>query len=166
VLGVSFISEVLDFHLTPAIRFRAELLLGIVLIGLAYFPLTAQSSAPGWALAAMRQRPWLLGFLGLAVGSGQAPTAVPYLTGLAMLAALHPRPPLWPLALIAYWAIALSPPLLILALSMVKTMRARRIQRAIVRALTRFGPMSVRLLFLVFGTGLIADALVNHSALW
>jgi hypothetical protein len=28
------------------------------------------------------------------------------------------------------------------------------------------GPMSVRLLFLVFGTGLIADALVNHSALW
>jgi cytochrome c biogenesis protein CcdA len=166
VLGVSFITEVLEFHLTPAIRFRAELLLGIVLIGLAYFPLTAQSSAPGWALAAMRQRPWLLGFLGLAVGSGQAPTAVPYLTGLAMLAALHPRPPLWPLALIAYWAIALSPPLLILALSMVKTMRARRIQRAIVRALTRFGPMSVRLLFLVFGTGLIADALVNHSALW
>jgi cytochrome c biogenesis protein CcdA len=166
VLGVSFITEVLEFHLTPAIRFRAELLLGIVLIGLAYFPLTSQSSAPGWALAAMRQRPWLLGFLGLAVGSGQAPTAVPYLTGLAMLAALHPRPPLWPLALIAYWAIALSPPLLILALSMVKTMRARRIQRAIVRALTRFGPMSVRLLFLVFGTGLIADALVNHSALW
>lgn len=166
VLGIGFITEVLGFHLTPAIRFRGELLLGIVLIGLAYFPLTAQSSAPGWALAAMRQRPWLLGLLGLAVGSGQAPTAVPYLTGLAMLAALHPRPPLWPLFIIAYWAIALSPPLLILALSMRKTMRAKRIQRAIVRALTRYGPMSVRLLFLVFGTGLIADALVNHSALW
>lgn len=166
VLGISFVTEVLDFHLTPAIRFRGELLLGIALIGLAYFPLTAQSSAPGWALAAMRQRPWLLGFLGLAVGSGQAPTAVPYLTGLAMLAALHPRPPLWPLVITAYWATALSPPLLILALSMRKTMRAKRIQRAIVRALTRYGPMSVRLLFLVFGTGLIADALVNHSALW
>ena len=166
VLGIGFITEVLDFHLTPAIRFRGELLLGIVLIGLAYFPLTAQSSAPGWALAAMRQRPWLLGFLGLAVGSGQAPTAVPYLTGLAMIAALHPRPPLWPLVIVAYWAIALSPPLLILALSMRKTMRAKRIQRAIVRGLTRYGPMSVRLLFLVFGTGLIADALVNHSALW
>ncbi|OBB79849.1 hypothetical protein A5760_20110 [Mycobacterium colombiense] len=166
VLGIGFITEVLDFHLTPAIRFRGELLLGVVLIGLAYFPLTAQSSAPGWALAAMRQRPWLLGFLGLAVGSGQAPTAVPYLTGLAMLAALHPRPPLWPLVIIAYWAIALSPPLVILGLSMRKTMRAKRIQRAIVRALTRYGPMSVRLLFLVFGTGLIADALVNHSALW
>ncbi|OBK67764.1 GAP family protein [Mycobacterium sp. 1165178.9] len=166
VLGIGFITDVLDFHLTPAIRFRGELLLGIVLIGLAYFPLTAQSSAPGWALAAMRQRPWLLGFLGLAVGSGQAPTAVPYLTGLAMIAALHPRPPLWPLVVIAYWAIALSPPLLILILSMRKTMRAKRIQRAIVRGLTRYGPMSVRLLFLVFGTGLIADALVNHSALW
>lgn len=166
VLGIGFITDVLDFHLTPAIRFRGELLLGIVLIGLAYFPLTAQSSAPGWALAAMRQRPWLLGFLGLAVGSGQAPTAVPYLTGLAMIAALHPRPPLWPLVVIAYWAIALSPPLLILVLSMRKTMRAKRIQRAIVRGLTRYGPMSVRLLFLVFGTGLIADALVNHSALW
>lgn len=166
VLGIGFITEVLDFHLTPAIRFRGELLLGIALICLAYFPLTAQSSAPGWALAAMRQRPWLLGFLGLAVGSGQAPTAVPYLTGLAMLAALHPRPPLWPLIILVYWAIALSPPLLILALSMRKTMRAKRIQRAIVRTLTRYGPMSVRLLFLVFGTGLIADALVNHSALW
>lgn len=166
VLGIGFITEVLDFHLTPAIRFRGELLLGIVLIGLAYFPLTAQTSAPGWALAAMRQRPWLLGFLGLAVGSGQAPTAVPYLTGLAMIAALHPRPSLWPLVVIAYWAIALSPPLLILSLSMRKTMRAKRIQRTIVRALTRYGPMSVRLLFLVFGTGLIADALVNHSALW
>lgn len=166
VLGIGLITEVLDFHLTPAIRFRGELLLGIALICLAYFPLTAQSSAPGWALAAMRQRPWLLGFLGLAVGSGQAPTAVPYLTGLAMLAALHPRPPLWPLVILVYWAIALSPPLLILALSTRKTMRAKRIQRAIVRALTRYGPMSVRLLFLVFGTGLIADALVNHSALW
>ncbi|MGN6339080.1 GAP family protein [Mycobacterium sp.] len=166
VLGISFITQVLDFRLTPAFRFRGELLLGIVLICLAYFPLTAQSSAPGWALTAMRQRPWLLGILGLAVGSGQAPTAVPYLTGLAMLAALHPRPPLWPLAIIVYWAIALSPPLLILALSMRKTMRAKRIQRGIVRALTRYGPMSVRLLFLVFGTGLIADALVNHSALW
>lgn len=166
VLGIGFITEALHFHLTPAIRFRGELLLGIALICLAYFPLTAQSSAPGWALAAMRQRPWLLGFLGLAVGSGQAPTAVPYLTGLAMLAALHPRPPLWPLIILVYWAIALSPPLLILALSMRKTMRAKRIQRAIVRALTRYGPMSVRLLFLVFGTGLIADALVNHSALW
>ena len=166
VLGLGMLTQLLDFHLTPAIRFRGELILGLVLICLAYFPLTAQSSAPGWALAAMRERPWLLGFLGLAVGSGQAPTAVPYLTGLAMLAALHPRPPIWPLAIIIYWSIALSPPLLILALSMRRTMRDKRIQRSIVRALTRFGPLAVRLLFLVFGIGLVADALVNHSALW
>ena len=166
VLGISFITQTLDFHVTPTIRFRGELLLGIVLVGLAFFPLTAQSSAPGWALAAMREHPWLLGFLGLAVGSGQAPTAVPYLTGLAMLAALHPRPPFWPLAIIIYWMIALSPPLVILALSMRRTMRAKHIQRRIVRGLTRYGPISVRLLFLVFGTGLVADALVNHSALW
>jgi hypothetical protein len=166
VLGLSVLTRLLDFHLTPAIRFRGELVLGLVLICLAYFPLTAQSSAPGWALAAMRERPWLLGFLGLAVGSGQAPTAVPYLTGLAMLATLHPRPSMWPFAIIIYWAIALSPPLLILALSMRRTMRAKRIQRSIVRALTRYGPLAVRLLFLVFGIGLVADALVNHSALW
>lgn len=166
VLGLSFLTHVVDFHVTPAIRFWGELVLGLVLICLAYFPLTAQSSAPGWALAAMRERPWLLGFLGLAVGTGQAPTALPYLTGLAMLAALHPRPPIWPLVIISYWVIALSPPLLILALSTSRSVRARRIQRRLVRVLTRYGPTSVRLLFLVFGVGLVADALVNHSALW
>lgn len=166
VLGLSLLTDLLDFHLTPAIRFRGELILGVVLIGLAFFPLTAQSSAPGWAMAAMRDRPWLLGLLGLAVGTGQAPTDVPYLTSLAMLAALHPRPPIWPLIIVGYWAVALSPSLLILGLSMRRTVRAARIQRGIMRALTRYGPISVRLLFLVFGVGLAADAFVNHSALW
>lgn len=166
VLGLSFLTHLVGARVSPATQSRGELVLGLLLACLSFFPLTAQSSAPGWALAAMRERPWLLGFLGLAVGSGQAPTAVPYLTGLAMLAALHPRPPLWPLVIVAYWAIALSPPMLILALSTRRTMRAKRIQRALVRALTRYGPISVRLLFLVFGVGLTADALVNHSALW
>jgi cytochrome c biogenesis protein CcdA len=166
VLGLSFLTSLVDFHVTPAIRVRGELVLGVVLICLAYFPLAAQSSAPGWAMAAMRERPWVLGFLGLAVGTGQAPTDVPYLTGLAMLAALHPRPPIWPLIIVIYCAIALSPSLLILALSMRRTARAQRIQRGLVRALTRYGPISVRLLFLVFGVGLVADALVNHSGLW
>lgn len=166
VLGLSFLTDLLDFHVTPAIRFRGELVVGAVLISLAFFPLTAQSSAPGWALAAMRERPWLLGLLGLAVGMGQAPTAVPSLTGLAMIAALHPRPPMWPLLIVGYWLIALFPLLVILVLSLRRSVRARRIQRWLVRALTRYGPMSVRLLFLVFGVGLVADALVNHSALW
>lgn len=166
VFGLSFLTSLVDFHVTPAIRFRGELALGVLLVGLAFFPLTAQTSAPGWAMAAMRDRPWLLGLLGLAVGTGQAPTDVPYLTGLAMLAALHPRPSIWPLFIVAYWAIALSPSLLILGLAMRRTVRAARIQRTLVRALTRYGPLSVRLLFLVFGVGLVADALVNHSALW
>lgn len=166
VLGLGFLTRVADFHVTPAIRFWGELVIGLVLVCLAFFPLTAQSSAPGWALAAMRDRPWLLGFLGLAVGTGQAPTSVPYLTGLAMIAALHPRPPMWPVVIPCYWAIALSPPLLILALSLRRSVRARRFQRRLIRVVTRYGPMSVRLLFLVFGVGLAANAFVNHSALW
>jgi cytochrome c biogenesis protein CcdA len=166
VLGLSFLTDVLDFKITPALRFRGELLLGVVLICLAYFPLVAQTSAPGWALTAMRQRPWLLGFVGLAVGLGQAPTAVPYLTGLAMLAALDPRPQLWPLIVIAYCTIALLPSLLLVGLSTRRTKRAQRIQRSLVRVITRYGPISVRILFLVAGSALVVDALIHHSALW
>jgi cytochrome c biogenesis protein CcdA len=165
VLGLSFLTDVLDFKITPAIRFRGELLLGVVLICLAYFPLVAQTSAPGWALTAMRQRPWLLGFVGLAVGLGQAPTAVPYLTGLAMLAALDPRPQLWPLIVIAYCTIALLPSLLVVGLSTRRTKRAQRIQRRLVRVITRYGPMSVRILFLVVGSALVVDALIHYKAL-
>jgi cytochrome c biogenesis protein CcdA len=166
VLGLSFLTDLTDFKITPALRFRGELVLGLILIGLAYFPLVAQTSAPGWAMTAMRQRPWLLGFVGLAVGLGQAPTAVPYLTGLAMLAALDPRPQIWPVIVIVYCAIALLPPLLVLALSMRRTMRAQRIQRWLVRIITRYGPLSVRILFLVAGVALVVDALIHHSALW
>jgi len=166
VLGLSFLTHVLDFKITPALRFRGELLLGVLLICLAYFPLVAQTSAPGRALTAMRQRPWLLGFVGLAVGLGQAPTAVPYLTGLAMLAALDPRPQLWPLIIYAYCTIALLPSLVIVVLSTRRTKRAQRIQRWLVRVITRYGPVSVRILFLLAGSALVVDALIHHSALW
>jgi cytochrome c biogenesis protein CcdA len=166
VLGLSVLTHLTDFKITPAIRYRGELLLGLVLICLAYFPLTAETSAPGWAMAAMRQRPWLLGFVGIAVGLGQAPTAVPYLTGLAMLAALNPRPQIWPVIVILYCTIALLPPLLVLVLSTRRTKRAQRIQRRLVRALTRYGPISVRILFLVVGVALAADALIHESTLW
>jgi cytochrome c biogenesis protein CcdA len=166
VLGLSVLTHLIDFKITPAIRYRGELLLGLVLICLAYFPLTAEASAPGWAMAAMRQRPWLLGFVGIAVGLGQAPTAVPYLTGLAMLAALNPRPQIWPVIVILYCTIALLPPLLVLVLSTRRTKRAQRIQRRLVRALTRYGPISVRILFLVVGVALVADALIHESTLW
>lgn len=166
VLGLGYLTDVADFTITPDLRFRGELLLGLVLIGLAYFPLVAQTSAPGWALTAMRQRPWLLGFVGLAVGLGQAPTAIPYLTGLAMLAALNPRPQFWPLIVIAYCMIALLPSLSVLGLSRVRTKRAQRIQRWLVRNITRYGPISVRVLFLAVGVALVVDALIHHSALW
>lgn len=166
VLGLGFLKHSVDFKITPALHFWGQLLLGVVLMCLAYFPLTAQTSAPGWALAAMRERPWLLGILGAAVGIGQATTSVPYLTGLAMLAALHPRPPVWPVLIYVYWTLALAPSLLILFLATRKTARAVRIQRGIVRGLTRYGPISVRILFLVVGVGLVADALLFRSVLW
>ena len=166
VLGLSVLTHWADFKVTPALRFWGQLLLGVVLMCLAYFPLTAQTSAPGWALAAMRKRPWLLGILGAAVGMGQAPTSIPYITGLAMLAALHPRPDVWPLLIYVYWTLALTPSMLILFLATQKTTRAVRIQRGIVRGLTRYGPISVRILFLVFGVGLVADALLFRSVLW
>lgn len=110
--------------------------------------------------------PWLLGILGAAVGFGQAPTSIPYITGLATLAAVHPRPAGWPLLIYAYWTLALTPSLLILFLATRKTTRAVRIQRGIVRGLTRYGPISVRILFLVVGVGLVADALLFRSVLW
>lgn len=166
VIGLSFLTDLINFEITPATRYRGELLLGLVLICLAFFPLVAQTSAPGWAMATMRQRPWLLGFVGLAVGLGQAPTAVPYLTGLAMVAALDPRPPIWPLLVIVYCAIALLPSALVLALSTRRSKRALRAQRWLVRTLTRYGPIGVRILFLVAGVALVADALINYSTLW
>lgn len=166
VIGLSFLTDLINFEITPATRYRGELLLGLVLICLAFFPLVAQTSTPGWAMAAMRQRPWLLGFVGLAVGLGQAPTAVPYLTGLAMIAALDPRPPIWPLIVIAYCAIALLPSALVLALSTSQRKRALRTQRWVVRTLTRYGPIGVRILFLVAGVALVADALIHYSNLW
>jgi cytochrome c biogenesis protein CcdA len=166
VLGLSVLTELTHFHITPSIRYRGELLLSLVLICVAYFPLVAQTPAPGWTVVAMRRRPWLLGFVGMAVGIGQAPTSVPYLTGLAMLAAVHPRPQIWPVIVIAYCAIALVPSMLILALAARRSVRARRIQRRIVRTLTRYGPISVRILFLAAGVVLAVDALIHHTAVW
>ncbi|OBA59087.1 hypothetical protein A5647_18655 [Mycobacterium sp. 1100029.7] len=166
VLGLSALTDWTEFKVTAPLRFWGQLSLGVVLMCLAFFPLTAQTSAPGWALAAMRQRPWLLGILGAAVGIGQAPTSIPYITGLAMLAALHPRPAVWPLLIYIYWTLALTPSMLILFLATRKSKRAVRAQRAIVRGLTRYGPISVRILFLVVGVGLLADALLFRSVLW
>ncbi|MCV7432801.1 GAP family protein [Mycolicibacterium bacteremicum] len=165
VLGLDLLTDVTEFEITPGIRYWGELGLGIGLIVLAFFPLVAQSTAPGWALAALKQRPWLLGFVGLAVGLGQAPTAVPYLAGLAMIATRQPLPTGWPLLVLAYCAIALVPCMLVLALSTSRSKRADRLQRAVVRTLTRYGPIGVRVLFVVAGVALVADALIHRRVL-
>ncbi|WP_304106434.1 GAP family protein [Mycolicibacterium bacteremicum] len=165
VLGLDLLTDVTEFEITPSIRYWGELALGAGLIVLAFFPLVAQSTAPGWALAALKQRPWLLGFVGLAVGLGQAPTAVPYLAGLAMIATRQPLPTGWPLLVLAYCAIALLPCMLVLALSTSRSKRADRMQRAVVRTLTRYGPIGVRVLFVVAGVALVADALIHRRVL-
>ncbi|MBS1693581.1 MAG: GAP family protein [Actinobacteria bacterium] len=166
VLGLNFLTSVIDLDITPTIRYRGELIVGMVLIGLAFVPLVAQTASPAWATSAMRRRPWILGFVGIAIGLGQAPTAVPYLAGLAMLSAHYPEPRIWPLLILAYCLIALLPSILVLFLATRRNMRAQRIQRTLVRALTRYGPIAVRVLFLVIGIVLVSDALIHHDDLW
>jgi cytochrome c biogenesis protein CcdA len=166
VLGLTFLTDAIEFELTPTIRYWGELALGLVLIGLASFTPEFRPASPTWASTITRERPWLLGFVGIAIGLGQAPTAIPYLTALAMLSARDPLPSMWPLIVIAYCAIALLPPLLVVALSTRRTTRAQRMQRNLVRILNRYGPTSVRILFLCIGIALCADALLHHSELW
>lgn len=166
VVGLRLLGDLTSFNLTPTVRYWGELVLGVVLLALASFPLTTRAPAPGWAKAAMRQRPWFLGFVGAAVGLGQASTSVPYLTGLAMIAAVQPRPSAWPSMVIAYWVVALLPCMLLLGLSTNRSKRADRAQRRLVRTLTQYGPIGVRVLFLIAGAALFADALVHHSRWW
>lgn len=166
VLGVAFFTELTALRLTPAIRYRGALLVGLVLICLACFPSAAQRVSPRWAFTAVRQRPLLLGCSGAALGFGQAVTDVMYLAALAMLSAYHPRPLLWPLIVIAYCAIELWPPLLVLFLATRRTARAQRVQRGLVRVITRHGPGWVRALCLAAGVALVVAALTHSSNLW
>lgn len=166
VLGVGWLTEVFDFRITPTQRYWAQLVVGVVLLILGSLRLS--SSGPGlpdWAVRA-RRRPAMLAGLGVVVGLGQAPTAVPYLAGLAMLATRDPRPSLWPLIIVAYCLLALLPPLLILLASLSRSARSRQFQRALLRGLNRFGPPAVRIIFLVGGAGLIIDALRHYAVLW
>ncbi|UFS96897.1 GAP family protein [Nocardia huaxiensis] len=165
VLGLSFLTDLVDFRITPAIRYWAELGVGLVLIGLAALPTTARGAAPPWVLG-LRRKPWALALAGVAIGLGQAPTAVPYLAGLAMLSAQHPVPSLWPLIVIAYCGIALIPPLAILGLASRRTPRAQRCYRRVVRALNRYGPPTLRILLVAIGIGLAANAAMNHQQLF
>jgi cytochrome c biogenesis protein CcdA len=166
VLGLNFLTGRFDFDLTPTIRYWGQLALGVVLITLAIASSRAKPTPPLWAVNVARRNPWLLGLVGLVIGFGQAPTAVPYLTALAMLSARDPLPSAWPVIVICYCALTLVPSLLVLALSTRRTIRARRVQRNFVRTLTRYGPLAVRMLFLGIGIVLVIGALLNYDALW
>lgn len=166
VLGVGLLTELIDFRITPMQRYWAQLAVGVVLLILGSLRLSSENQQlPDWAVRA-RRRPAMLALLGVVIGLGQAPTAVPYLAGLAMLSTRDPLPALWPLIIVVYCLIALLPPLLILLASLSPSARSRRFQRNLMRALTRYGPTVVRVLFLIGGLVLIIDALINYSALW
>jgi cytochrome c biogenesis protein CcdA len=164
ILGIGFLTDLIDFEITPAIRYWGELAAGVLLIVLASIRMTG-TAAPRRA-PALRRRPWILAGLGVAIGIAQAPTAVPYLAGLAMISARHPLPTLWPLIVVAYCALALLPPLVILGLALRRTTGARRMYRKVVRIITAYGPISVRILFAIFGAALLCDALVHYRSLW
>ena len=142
VLGVALVTEMTAFELTPRTRYRGELVVGVVLVCLACFPSAAQGLSPRFV--AMRQHAWLLASAGATLGFVQAATDVMYLAALAMLSAHHPRSLFWPLIVVAYCAIELWPPLLVVFLANRRTVRARRIQHGLVRVITRYGPAWVR----------------------
>ena len=166
VLGVAFFTELTAFRLTPTMRYRGELVVGAVLVCVACYPAAARKASPRWAFAAVRQRPWLLGCAGAALGSGQAATDVVYLAALAMLSAYHPRPLIWPVIVVAYCTVELLPPLFVLFLATRRSARARRVQRGLVRVITRYGPLWVRALCLAAGAALVFDALLHSRNLW
>ena len=166
VLGINFVTDRVEFTVTPTIRYWGQLVLGLVLIAVASLSGSARPAPPVWALNLTRRNPWLFAIVGAVVGVGQAVTSVPYLTSLAMVSARHPLPTLWPAIVFVYCAVAVLPSLAVLALSTQRTLRARRAQRAIVRVTTRYGPTTVRVLFLVVGAVLVVGALLNYRVLW
>ncbi len=166
VLGINFLTGRVDVDFTPTVRYWAQLVLGLILIAVASLSGSARPAPPGWALNLTRRNPWLFAIVGIVIGLGQSATSVPYLTSLAMVSARNPLPALWPAIVLAYCTLTLLPSLLVLALSTRRTIRARRAQRNIVRATTRYGPITVRVLFLVVGAVLVVGALINYRALW
>jgi hypothetical protein len=166
VLGLSNLADRVEFELTPTVRYWGQLVLGLVLIAVASFSGSARPAPPLWALNLTRRNPWLFGIVGLAIGVGQAATSVPYLTSLAMVSSHSPLPTAWPAIVLVYCGLAAVPSLLVLALSTQRTIRSRRVQRNVVRVMTRFGPTTVRVLFLGVGVVLVVGALMNYRALW
>lgn len=167
VLGLTLLTARVDVEVTPAVRYWGQLLLGVVLIVVAALSKPgAGPRPPAWALSAARRNPWLFGVVGLVVGFGQAATSVPFLTSLALISARSPLPTAWPLLIVGYCAFAMVPALVLLSLSVRKTMRARRLQHRLIRLINRYAAMVVRVLFLIVGVLLVGDAVLHYDALW
>ena len=165
VLGIGFVTERVDVEITPTMRYWGQLALGAVLIAVASISGSARPAPPLWALNLTRRNPWLFAIVGMVIGVAQAVTSVPYLTTLTMVSARTPLPTLWPVVIGAYCAVALLPSLLVLALSTQRTIRSRRVQRNIIRVTTRYGPITIRVLFLAIGVVLVIGALLNYRYL-
>jgi hypothetical protein len=165
-LSISFLTERVEFEVTPTVRYWGQLALGLILIAVASVSGAARPAPPIWALNLARRNPWLFAIVGIVIGVGQAVTSVPYLTTLTMISARDPEPSLWPLIVIGYCALALVPSMLVLALSAQRASWARRVQGNIIRVTTRYGPIVVRTLLLGAGLVLVVGALVNYRALW
>ncbi|OFJ53127.1 GAP family protein [Mycolicibacterium grossiae] len=166
VLGLHFATDFFDVDITPRLRYWGELGIGVLLLGVACIPLGNQLPViPPWVVTALREKPWLFWVLGVVIGSGQAPTSIPYIAGLALIAAIDPRPPLWPLIVVGYTALTLLPTLAVLLLGNRSTPRAQRVQRNLIRGINRYGPMTVRVVFVVIGVALVVDAAVHYRLL-
>ncbi len=166
VLGLTFLTNRVDVEVTPTVRYWGQLALGLVLIAIASLSSSSGPRPPAWALNVARRNPWLFAVVGAVVGLGQAVTSVPYLSALTMISARDVLPTVWPVIVIAYCACAIVPALLVLGLSVRKTMRARHLQRRLVRVLFKYGPIVVRSLFLAVGLVLVGDALWHYAELW
>ncbi|MGW5453446.1 GAP family protein [Nocardia sp. NPDC003979] len=166
VLGIDFLVRLLDFDLTPTLRYWGELVIGLVLIAVAAIPVDAGAAPGGRWVRPVREYPWLMGVIGFTLGLAKVPTSVPYLAALALISAQRPLPASWPVLVAAYCLVALVLPLAVLALALRRTRGARRMYRMLVRGVTRYGPPVVRVLFVVFGVVLVVDALVHAGQLW
>jgi hypothetical protein len=166
VMGLDALTRSVHVDITPEFRYRAELVVGIALIGIACLPWRRRQRRTKPRMGALlRSRPWLLGVVGVGVGATQAPFSLPYLTLLTAIATRDPLPTVWPVVVLVYAAAVQVPPLLALALANWRSPKARRVQLAVAMAVTTYGRTALRILLAVVGSVLLYDAVAN-SAQW